>query len=140
MIEQGLLKAERSKVIWQSAPLPNDAVAVSAALFKDKPFVKRLQDALAEVGPLLKTQPVTTALRQAAHRATLVSVVHQAALLPVLSDRVIGMAGARVAFDLPQEQVDAQVRARLYRPCDPPPADGSASARPRMRWFTAAAS
>ena len=57
MIEQGLIQAERSKVIWQSAPLPNDAVAVSAALFQDKSFVKRLQDALAEVGPLLKAQP-----------------------------------------------------------------------------------
>lgn len=57
MIEQGLIKAERSKIIWQSAPLPNDAVAVSAALFKQKSFVKRLQDALAEVGPLLKSQP-----------------------------------------------------------------------------------
>ena len=57
MIDQGLIKAERSKVIWQSAPLPNDAVAVSAALFKDKAFVKRLQDALLEVGPSLKAQP-----------------------------------------------------------------------------------
>jgi len=56
MIEQGLIRAERSKVIWQSAPLPNDAVAVSAALFKDKAFVTRLQGALAEVGPLLKAQ------------------------------------------------------------------------------------
>jgi phosphonate transport system substrate-binding protein len=56
MIAQGLIKAERSKVIWQSAPLPNDAVAVSAALFKDKAFVKKLQDALAEVGPLLQNQ------------------------------------------------------------------------------------
>ena len=57
MIAQGLISAERSKVIWQSAPLPNDAVAVSAALFKDKAFVKKLQDALAEVGPLLASQP-----------------------------------------------------------------------------------
>jgi len=57
MIDQGLIQAERSKVIWQSAPLPNDAVAVSAALFKDKAFVKRVQDALLEVGPLLKSQP-----------------------------------------------------------------------------------
>ena len=56
MIDQGLIKADRSKVIWESAPLPNDAVAVSAALFKDKPFVQRLQAALADVGPLLKTQ------------------------------------------------------------------------------------
>jgi phosphonate transport system substrate-binding protein len=57
MIEQGLIKAERSRVIWQSPPLPNDAVAVSATLFKDKAFVARLQAALVEVGPLLKTQP-----------------------------------------------------------------------------------
>lgn len=57
MIEQGLIQAERSKVIWQSAPLPNDAVAVSAALFQDQALVARLQAALAEVGPLLKTQP-----------------------------------------------------------------------------------
>ncbi len=58
MIEQGLIKAERSKVIWQSAPLPNDAVAVSAALAKDGAFVKRLQVALADIGPLLKAQPL----------------------------------------------------------------------------------
>jgi phosphonate transport system substrate-binding protein len=57
MIDAGLIKAERSKVIWQSAPLPNDAVAVRPALFADKAFVKRLQAALAEVGPLLATQP-----------------------------------------------------------------------------------
>jgi phosphonate transport system substrate-binding protein len=57
MIEQGLIKAERSRVIWQSAPLPNDAVAVSAALHKDKAFVARLQAALLDVGPLLKTRP-----------------------------------------------------------------------------------
>ncbi|MDP3520938.1 MAG: phosphate/phosphite/phosphonate ABC transporter substrate-binding protein [Hydrogenophaga sp.] len=57
MIDQGLIQAERSKVIWQSAPLPNDAVAVSAALFKDKALVKRVQDALLEVGPLLAAQP-----------------------------------------------------------------------------------
>ncbi len=57
MIEQGLIKAERSKVIWQSAPLPNDAFAVSARLFDDKPLVARLQAALVDVGPLLATQP-----------------------------------------------------------------------------------
>lgn len=57
MIEQGLIRAERSKVIWQSAPLPNDAFAVSAALFKDKALVTKLQDALLGVGPMLGTQP-----------------------------------------------------------------------------------
>jgi phosphonate transport system substrate-binding protein len=57
MIEQGLIKAERSKVIWQSAPLPNDAFAVSEMLFKDKALVSRLQAALAGVGEQLKKQP-----------------------------------------------------------------------------------
>ncbi len=57
MIEGGLIRAERSKVIWQSPPLPNDAVAVSDVLSKDKTFVTQLQAALADVGPLLKAQP-----------------------------------------------------------------------------------
>ncbi len=57
MIEQGLIKAERSRVIWQSAPLPNDAFAVSEAVFKDKALVGKLQTALAGVGEQLKKQP-----------------------------------------------------------------------------------
>ena len=57
MISQGLITAARSRVIWQSAPLPNDAFAVSATLARDTAFVKRLQGALAEVGPLLASQP-----------------------------------------------------------------------------------
>ncbi|CDS49481.1 Phosphonate ABC transporter phosphate-binding periplasmic component (TC 3.A.1.9.1) [Polaromonas sp. CG9_12] len=56
MIDQGLIRPDRSKIIWESAPLPNDAVAVSAALFQDKVFVRRLQAALVEVGPLLTAQ------------------------------------------------------------------------------------
>jgi phosphonate transport system substrate-binding protein len=57
MIEQGLIKPERSKIIWQSPPLPNDAFAVSKALHQDKVLVAKLQAALGEVGGLLKTQP-----------------------------------------------------------------------------------
>ncbi len=57
MIEQGLIKAERSKVIWQSAPLPNDAVAVSKALWADQAFVAKLRAALAGVGATLAKQP-----------------------------------------------------------------------------------
>lgn len=57
MIEQGLIKANQSKIIWQSDPLPNDAVAVSAALYRDKEFVARLRSALTGVTQALKTQP-----------------------------------------------------------------------------------
>ena len=57
MIDQGLIKAEQSRVIWQSPPLPNDAVAVRSGLFSDRAFVQKLQAALVEVGPLLAKQP-----------------------------------------------------------------------------------
>jgi phosphonate transport system substrate-binding protein len=57
MIDQGLIKAEESRIFWTSAPLPNDALAVSNALSKDAAFVQKLRGALSEIGPLLKTQP-----------------------------------------------------------------------------------
>ncbi len=57
MIEQGLIKADQSRIIWQSAPLPNDAFAVSSIQARDKDFVVRLQNALAGVGDALKSQP-----------------------------------------------------------------------------------
>jgi len=57
MIEQGLIKAEDSKIIWQSDPLPNDAFAVSADLFKDRALVRQLQDALVAIGAELSRTP-----------------------------------------------------------------------------------
>jgi len=57
MIEGGLIKADQSVIIWQSDPLPNDAFAVSESLAKDKKFVARLQTALADIGPQLKSRP-----------------------------------------------------------------------------------
>jgi len=57
MIEQGLIKSERSKIIWTSAPLPNDAFAVSKALAGDAALIRQLQGALNDVGAALKTRP-----------------------------------------------------------------------------------
>jgi phosphonate transport system substrate-binding protein len=57
MIEQGLIKEADSKIFWTSAPLPNDAFAVSSQLAKDKSLVATLKKALEEIGPLLQTQP-----------------------------------------------------------------------------------
>ncbi|TAG05008.1 MAG: phosphate/phosphite/phosphonate ABC transporter substrate-binding protein [Betaproteobacteria bacterium] len=57
MIAQGLIKAEESQIFWTSPPLPNDAVAVSAALAKDTAFVAKLRAALAGVGQALLKQP-----------------------------------------------------------------------------------
>ncbi|MBC7918568.1 MAG: phosphate/phosphite/phosphonate ABC transporter substrate-binding protein [Rhodoferax sp.] len=64
MIAQGLIKADRSVVFWQSDALPNDAFAVSQAVFADKALVSRLQQSLTEIGPLLKT---TTTLLPASY-------------------------------------------------------------------------
>jgi phosphonate transport system substrate-binding protein len=57
MISQGLIKAEDSRIFWTSAPLPNDAFAVSAALAKDSAFVARLRTALAGAGAELAANP-----------------------------------------------------------------------------------
>ncbi len=57
MIEQGLIKPELSKIIWTSAPLPNDAFAVSKNLAGDTALIKQLQLALSGIGEALKTEP-----------------------------------------------------------------------------------
>ncbi len=57
MIEQGLIKAADSRIIWTSAPLPNDALALSKDLAKDKVFTAKLVKALEGIGEALKTQP-----------------------------------------------------------------------------------
>ncbi|MGY8903176.1 MAG: phosphate/phosphite/phosphonate ABC transporter substrate-binding protein [Burkholderiales bacterium] len=57
MIDEGLIKAAESKIIWTSAPLPNDAFAVSATLAKDAALVKDLRAALEAIGTELKTSP-----------------------------------------------------------------------------------
>jgi phosphonate transport system substrate-binding protein len=57
MIEQGLIRPDRSLIIWTSDPLPNDAVAVRADLAKDAAFVAKLRAALASVGPELRRTP-----------------------------------------------------------------------------------
>lgn len=57
MIEQGLIKAADSRIIWTSAPLPNDAVALSKELAKDKILTAKLVKALEAIGEELKTHP-----------------------------------------------------------------------------------
>ncbi|MFY3383998.1 phosphonate ABC transporter ATP-binding protein [Paracidovorax sp. MALMAid1276] len=55
--------------------------------------------------------------------ATLMTVVHNPALLPVLADRVIGLRQGRVVFDLPVQQVADRQLVALYRPlANEPPA------------------
>lgn len=62
-------------------------------------------------------------LVDAAAGATLLTVVHNPALLPVLADRVIGLRQGRVAFDLPTQQVGDRQLVALYKPlANEPPA------------------
>lgn len=57
MIEQGLIKASQSVIIWQSLPLPNDAFAVSKNIQNDKALIGKLQSALESIGDALKNKP-----------------------------------------------------------------------------------
>lgn len=57
MIEQGLIKGDQSRIIWTSAPLPNDAFAVSKALAGDTALIQQLQAALSGMGEALKSRP-----------------------------------------------------------------------------------
>ncbi|MDP1613141.1 MAG: ATP-binding cassette domain-containing protein [Sulfuritalea sp.] len=58
---------------------------------------------------------VCALLARAAQGATLLSVVHNPALLPLLADRVIGLRQGRIVFDLPLAEVDDCRLLALYR-------------------------
>ncbi len=60
-------------------------------------------------------QQACALLRQAAAGATLLTVVHEPALLPLLGDRVLGLRAGRLVFDRPVGQVDDSLLADLYR-------------------------
>ena len=59
-------------------------------------------------------QVICRVLGMAVAGKTLVSVVHNTTLLPLLAERVIGLRQGRIAFDLPQSQVDTRQLAALY--------------------------
>ena len=75
------------------------------------------------------TRQVCAALRQAtdAPGRTLVSVLHDLDLLPVLATRVLGMGHGRVLWDLPLGDVDAAALQALYAPDDADAARGATS-------------
>lgn len=54
------------------------------------------------------------ALRHAAQGRTLISVVHQTDLLPLLAQRVLGLAHGRIVWDLPVGRVDEAALKSLY--------------------------
>ena len=58
---------------------------------------------------------VCNLLALAARGKTLLTVVHDTRVLPLLADRVIGLTRGRLAFDLPVAAVDEATLAALYR-------------------------
>lgn len=86
--------------------------------------------------PTSALDPAATAqacvvLRQAAGGGTLVTVVHDPALLPLLAERVIGLAAGRVVFDCAQAHLDPAALAALYAPASP--ADARRGEAPKCR-------
>jgi phosphonate transport system ATP-binding protein len=79
-------------------------------ILADEPTAALDPQAAAEVGALL-----ADAARTTDDRATLVTVLHNPALLPLLANRVIALKAGRIAFDLPLAQVDPADLAALYR-------------------------
>ena len=53
-------------------------------------------------------------LVKSAHEATLITVVHNPTLLPVLAKRVIGLKAGRIVFDVPTHEVNQQRLESLY--------------------------
>lgn len=60
------------------------------------------------------TQQACQALLATARQATLLSVVHDPALLPLLADRVIGLQGGQLVFDVPIDELGTHLLEPLY--------------------------
>ncbi len=73
-----------------------------------------LDPAAAEAVCRLLGGPALLAAGTAASPATLITVVHNPALLPLLADRVLALRQGALAFDLPLAQVTPALLAQLY--------------------------
>lgn len=85
-----------------------------ARMLMQQPLLILADEPTAALDPTAAAE-VCKLLVQAAQKATLISVVHNPALVPVLGQRVIGLQAGRIAFDLPAHRLDAQRLEDLYR-------------------------
>lgn len=98
-----------------------------ARLLMQNPRIILADEPTAALDPAAAAE-VCQLLAQAAANATLISVVHNPALLPLLADRVIGLKHGRIVFDLPIAHVtDAALTALYDQQGDAPCRHGHAS-------------
>lgn len=90
-----------------------------ARLLMQRPKLILADEPTAALDPAAARE-VCQLLVSAAAGATLISVVHNPALLPLLADRVIGIKNGRIVFDLPITDITPQGLELLYQ------ADGAA--------------
>lgn len=84
-----------------------------ARLLMQRPRLILADEPTAALDPAAARE-VCQLLVKASAAATLVSVVHSPALLPLLADRVIGMKNGSIAFDLPMAAVNSAGLDALY--------------------------
>lgn len=85
-----------------------------ARLLMQRPRLILADEPTAALDPVAARE-VCQLLVQASAGATLISVVHNPELLPLLADRVIGMKQGGIAFDLPISAVDQSCLESLYK-------------------------
>lgn len=99
-----------------------------ARLMMQRPRLILADEPTASLDPAA-ARDICALLRQCAAQATLISVVHQAELLPWLADRVIGLRDGRPVFDLRVENLDPERLSILYGPAAANAADAANAMR-----------
>ncbi len=85
-----------------------------ARLLLQRPHLVLADEPTASLDPAA-TQAACALLRQAAAGATLITVVHDPALVPLLGTRVLGLRGGRLVLDQHAATLSAATLADLYR-------------------------
>jgi phosphonate transport system ATP-binding protein len=89
-----------------------------ARMLMQRPRLILADEPTASLDPLAASE-ICSLLARAAAGATLITVVHNPSLLPLLADRVLGLKEGRLVFDLPVQEVDDSTLTRLYRQSRP---------------------
>ena len=85
-----------------------------ARLLMQQPLLILADEPTAALDPTAAAE-VCKLLVQAAQAATLITVVHNPALVPVLANRVIGLQAGQIVLDEPAQTLDAARLEQLYR-------------------------